>query len=127
MVSATKPDGRGLHLVPFMFPFHASPHDYTRWTAPGLKRLFAGFETVNVASNSGPLSFFLLGLVEFLSVLASFGNSRVKAALYPLFCAITFPLKFLDLLFLGRSSSEGMTPLFVVYTEPSRDAQRKVQ
>jgi hypothetical protein len=122
MVSATKPGGRGLHLVPFMFPFHASPHDYTRWTAPGLQRLFAGFKAVRVESNSGPLSFFLLGLVEFLSVVASFGNSRIKAALYPLFCAITFPLKFLDLLFIGRRSLEGMTPLFVVYTGPRHEA-----
>jgi SAM-dependent methyltransferase len=120
MVSATKPDGRGLHLVPFMFPFHASPHDYTRWTAPGLQRLFAGFQTVRVESNSGPLSFFLLGLVEFLSVIASFGNSRIKAALYPLFCAMTFPLKFLDLLFIGRSTLEGMTPLFAVHIGPAR-------
>jgi SAM-dependent methyltransferase len=122
MVSATKPGGRGLHLVPFMFPFHASPHDYTRWTAPGLRRLFSGFEAVRVESNSGPLSFFLLGLVEFLSDIASFGNSRIKAALYPLFCGITFPLKFLDLLFIGRPSLEGMTPLFVVYTGSSREA-----
>jgi SAM-dependent methyltransferase len=35
-----KPGGRFIMCVPFMYEFHADPHDYFRYTAPALRRIW---------------------------------------------------------------------------------------
>lgn len=112
----TAPGGRGFHLVPFLYPFHASPHDYLRWSAPGLERLFAECGDVRVENASGPVSTLLLALAEALAILGSFGRDRVKAVLYPILCALLCPLKFIDLIFVGRRSFMTVSPLLAVHT-----------
>jgi SAM-dependent methyltransferase len=39
-----RPGGRMYLAVPFLWPYHASPHDYWRWTESGLAREMDGYE-----------------------------------------------------------------------------------
>lgn len=100
--ACTRPGGLGVHLVPFLFPFHASPHDYFRFTHKGLEELFRGFDVTDMRAATGPFTLFLVCLQEFLSTLLSFGNERLKGYVTLASCAALFPLKFLDWPFRGR-------------------------
>lgn len=104
IVRCTRPGGLGIHMIPFMCPYHASPHDYTRLTHVGAAHLFSGWAVVRQKNTTGPISLFLYCLIEFLSILLSFGNERIKAIVFLALCPIISPLKFLDAPFLGRPS-----------------------
>jgi SAM-dependent methyltransferase len=45
---ALRPGGKFVFSVPFLYPVHADPHDFTRFTADGVRQLCAPFETVQV-------------------------------------------------------------------------------
>lgn len=49
-----KPGGMVLAHVPFLYPFHAAPHDYRRYTPAGLRMLFDAFETVEAGTDRRP-------------------------------------------------------------------------
>ncbi len=55
----TKPRGLGIHFTPFLFPLHASPHDYMRFTHAGAARLFPDWHVVEQRGTSGPVTLFL--------------------------------------------------------------------
>lgn len=83
--------------TPFMYPFHASPSDYQRWTHVGLKYLLRDFEMVEIGVRCGPFSTLTTHLCYLAGSLFSFGSERlywliVYAAAVPL-----FPLKCLDI------------------------------
>jgi hypothetical protein len=42
-----------LYTIPFLYPIHESPHDYTRFTEFGLRHLFRDFGTVEIHSRGG--------------------------------------------------------------------------
>jgi SAM-dependent methyltransferase len=109
----TKSGGIGVHYIPFMYPFHASPYDYHRVTHVGAARLFLGWELLEQRGAAGPISLFLICLNEFVASLLSLGNSRIKAPIYLLTCMLTFPIKFLDIFFVGRQSFIGLAPTIV--------------
>jgi hypothetical protein len=77
--------------------FHASPHDYQRWTIPGLRQLFAGFEVLSTNVAAGPTSGLLWLLQEWLALVGSFGSVRLYRCLLPLTWVLS-PLKYLDVL-----------------------------
>lgn len=111
LLEMTCPDGVGLHLVPFMFPFHASPHDFCRFTAPGLAQcLFPDWETTKIYNASGPASWFTNGMLEILSTLFSFSNTRLRSVLYLFFCLLLFPIKFLDVFFVDKKQWQSIAP-----------------
>lgn len=70
----TRDGGECFHAVPFMQPFHASPHDYRRFTLPGLERAFPGHERIDSGIIAGPGSAIAWLLREYASILTSFGN-----------------------------------------------------
>lgn len=107
---STKPGGVSMHLIPFMFPYHASPHDYQRFTHSGAVNLFDGWSLLEQHSVTGPVTLLLLCVIEFVSSLLSAGNERLKSYVYLLLCLTLWPLKFLDVLFAGRRSFLGMAP-----------------
>lgn len=45
--------GQVLYTVPFLYPVHEAPHDYTRFTRYGLGRLFSGFSTAEIHARGG--------------------------------------------------------------------------
>lgn len=100
------PGGRVLCFVPFMQPFHASPHDYQRYTGAGLARLFGGFEVTSVRVGAGPTSGLVWMLQEWLALALSLGSRRLYRALVPLMWVLS-PLKLFDLL-LARHPEAGV-------------------
>jgi SAM-dependent methyltransferase len=63
-----KPGGIALISTPFLFPIHADPEDYQRFTPSGLKVLLRNFTSIRITSMGGSL-----GTLGELIVLA--GNS----------------------------------------------------
>ncbi len=53
-----RPGGHGIVTMPFMYPLHADPHDFQRWTQEKLRREFvaAGFEVVSIEPLGGAIS-----------------------------------------------------------------------
>ena len=115
MHRCTRTAGLSLHLIPFLFPFHASPFDFQRYTHKGLALLFKGWEVVEQTNATGPVTLGLISLIEFLSILLSGGQERVKAYVYLLLCLLLFPLKYGDALFVNRPSFLTLAPtIFLV-------------
>jgi SAM-dependent methyltransferase len=106
----TRTTGIGVHYIPFMYPFHASPYDFHRVTHVGATRLFLGWDLIEQRGTTGPISLFLICLNEFIASLVSMGNPRIKAPIYLFTCLLTFPIKYLDALFVGRKSFIGLAP-----------------
>ena len=107
------PGGRVLCFVPFMQPFHASPHDYQRYTQAGLATLFNQFEVLSVEVGAGPTSSLIWVLQEWLAMVLSFGSRRLYRALVPLMWILS-PLKLLDLLLARHPAAPILASGFVV-------------
>jgi SAM-dependent methyltransferase len=115
----TRAGGLGMHQVPFLFPFHAAPHDYRRFTHMGLRRLFAGWQVSEQVNAAGPVTLALLAFIELVSTLLSFGRPGPKALVYLMLCAVLFPLKLLDAPFIGRAAMLPMAPsIFLHVVKP---------
>lgn len=115
MYRCLKPEGTVLAYVPFMQPFHAAPHDYTRWTKRGAAELFGAFSRVEVGVGSGPTSGALWVLQEWISTALSFGSSAVKDVLLIGLMMSTFPIKWLDLLLSRCPSADRLASGFFIY------------
>jgi SAM-dependent methyltransferase len=101
-----KPGGRAFCFIPFIQGFHASPYDYQRYTAPGMRELFREFDVLDVRVASGPTSGMLWVLQEWLAMLFSFGSMRLYRLLMPIMWLLS-PLKYLDIL-LSRHPAAGV-------------------
>ncbi len=85
--------------LPFIVGFHASPHDYYRWTEAGARELFKDFEAKEVGVYWGPTYALTWILREWLAVVLSF-NSKILHQILVLFFTLLFaPLNFLDYIF----------------------------
>lgn len=51
-----RPGGELLFTIPFLYPIHEAPHDYTRFTVHGLRRLFRDFAAVDIHARGGVFS-----------------------------------------------------------------------
>lgn len=92
-----KPGGSLLVYVPFLQPFHASPHDYQRYTEAGMRHLFRDFEHQIVKVGGGPTSALIWTLQEWLAMTLSLGSMRLYRLLLPLTWLLS-PLKLFDFL-----------------------------
>lgn len=95
IVRIIRPGGIAFVSVPFIAPFHASPHDYQRYTLPGLVHQFRELN-VEKKINVGPTSALIWVFAEWLSLFFSFGSSRLQVVLATVIGAILSPIKFLD-------------------------------
>lgn len=95
MLRVLRPGGRVHCYFPFMQAFHASPHDYSRRTIPGLLHLFEEFTDCRTRVAGGPTSGLVWTLQEWLAIAGSFGSERLYRALVPLTWMLS-PLKYLD-------------------------------
>lgn len=101
--------------IPFVFPFHASPNDYMRLTAEGIKNKFRVFEPLKIGSRGGPGS----ALVTFLMYFLALPLSLISISLYHLasyfVMLILTPLRLLDLIFfLFPASNEASAMLYFI-------------
>jgi SAM-dependent methyltransferase len=85
--------------TPFLYPFHSSPSDYTRWTDEGLKKMFEDFEMVEIGVRSGPFSTLNVYLCYLFALIFSFGWKKLFWILVDVSIFIFFPIKFLDIIF----------------------------
>jgi SAM-dependent methyltransferase len=91
-----RPGGRVYVALPFLWPYHASPHDYWRWTSSGVAREFAGFETLGVGVCGGPTTTLCNVLHEWLALVLSAGVEGLYRVLYLALMPLIFPFKLLD-------------------------------
>jgi len=84
--------------LPFIAPYHAAPHDFYRWTIPGIQKLFAEFQSVEIKLGAGPTSGMLWVFQEWLAILLSFGSQKLHDVIFMILMVLTAPIKLLDLL-----------------------------
>jgi SAM-dependent methyltransferase len=83
-----------LASVPFIYPYHAHPHDYQRFTASGLRVLFREFDEVECGIGRLPTAALLSVLSAYASI---FADTRAVAGLLRWGVAWCLnPLKYLD-------------------------------
>jgi len=97
LVRIAKPGGSIFVAVPFMYPYHASPSDYTRWTVDGIRALFRGCTVKEYGLQIGPTSALLCTFAMWTAILFSFGIARLRHVLFYGLLVLLFPLKYLDL------------------------------
>lgn len=93
-----KPGGKLYCFIPFIQGFHASPYDFQRYTIEGMKIQFAAFDIQKIYS-TGPTSGMLWILQEWIAMILSFGIKPLHTFTHILIMALTWPLKFLDIIF----------------------------
>jgi SAM-dependent methyltransferase len=107
-----KPGGQIFCVIPFMQGYHASPHDYTRFTVSGMKELFKNFEIIILEPEGGPTSALLWIFQEWLATLLSFGIKKIHRILLIILMFSLWPIKFLDLIMIKYSTSNNISSLF---------------
>lgn len=94
--------GGELYLVmPFVYPFHACPNDYYRWTGRGIRELLRNADVLDVGARAGPTSGLVAQLGAWFAIAFSFGHEGLYNILSLVGLVIFCPLKVLDLV-LGR-------------------------
>lgn len=93
-----KPGGRVYLAVPFLWPYHASPHDYWRWTTSGVERDFGAFETIASGISGGPTTTLINVLHEWLAMVLSLNVDFLYRLFFLLLMPLLFPFKMLDVL-----------------------------
>lgn len=106
----TRIDGLGIHLIPFLYPFHASPYDFVRFTHHGREVLFENWKIVEQYNTTGPITLALLCMIEFLSIILSLGNEKIKACVNLVLCVLLFPFKYFDAPFINKKQFLTMSP-----------------
>lgn len=91
--------------IPFIQGYHASPHDYTRFTISGIKELHSNFHVIEVGTASGPTSALSWLLGEWLALLFSFGNKKLFSILSIIFMVFLSPLKLVDIVLVHHPMS----------------------
>lgn len=85
--------------MPFMYPFHASPNDFQRWTQEGMRELMKDFEVLEMGVRAGPFSTITVMLCYLCATAFSLGSERLYWILVNIFMVVFFPIKLLDLIF----------------------------
>jgi SAM-dependent methyltransferase len=111
-----KPGGKIYCFIPFMQPFHASPYDFQRFTLEGMKHQFRDFNILKLKA-IGPTSGMLWVIQEWLALVFSFGIKPLHTFLYFFFMVLTFPIKYLDLLFQHYPMSKNVASGFSILCE----------
>lgn len=93
------PGGAAYFTFPLMYPFHASPNDFYRWTKPGFLKLLGNFEIAEAGVRSGIFSALATILCYLFAALLSFGSRKFYWFLVNLSMLLFFPIKLLDFLF----------------------------
>lgn len=113
MLRVLRPGGRVHCYFPFMQAFHASPHDYSRRTIPGLHQLFEAFTDRRAWVAGGPTSGLVWTLQEWIAIAGSFGSERLYRALVPLTWMLS-PLKYLDKVLIKHPAAHTIASGFAI-------------
>ncbi len=91
-----KPGGIIYINVPFIFPFHADPDDFYRFSYQGIKILCENFECIDSGFNRGPASTMHHLLVHFMAMLFCFNSKTLYGINVDAFKWLFFWIKYLD-------------------------------
>jgi SAM-dependent methyltransferase len=91
-----KPGGLVFISVPFIFPFHADPDDFYRFSYRGIDILCEDFERLDSGFSRGPASTMHQLLVHFMAMLFCFNNRTLYGINTDLFGWLLFWVKYLD-------------------------------
>lgn len=117
MHKVLKPKGDLICYIPFIVPFHAAPEDYFRWTKEGAKELFKDFTNVEIGVGAGPTSALLWLFQEWVSLVFSFGNDKLKDIIFLLVMILTFPIKYLDCIFEKFPNANNLASGFYIHAK----------
>ena len=115
-----KPGGLVYSDVPFIVGFHASPHDYGRWTEAGLRALYKDFEVLELKIAGGPTSALLWIFQEWFAMLLSCGCKSLYKIIYILLMILTFPIKYLDIIFRYHPAAKNISASFALVGRKKR-------
>jgi len=107
-----RPGGRLYVAVPFLWPYHASPHDYWRWTSSGVERVLGRFEKIDAGVSGGPTTALINVLHEWLAMVLSFNVDLAYRLLYLTLMPVLFPLKLLDVVVARHRHAAKIAALF---------------
>ncbi len=108
-------------MIPFMQPYHASPHDYNRYSLSGIKYFHRDFQEIDAGVYGGPVSGFLWVFQEFVAMLFSFGSVTVRNVISIIVMTITFPLKYLDFIFRRLRTANNIASSFYFYGRKTKE------
>ena len=91
--------------VPFLQGFHASPHDYQRYTLPGFDRLFSAFRRIESGVCAGPSASLHWIFREYVGLCFCFGSLLLAKLISLIVGWITFPFVWLDYLLMRSKHS----------------------
>lgn len=91
-----RPGGILYVVTPFMLGYHSSPHDYYRWTIPGLRILLAQFIETESGVAWGPTVAMSSIFGSWISMILSFGSRTLYQIWIMLFMFILGPLSIID-------------------------------
>ena len=91
-----KPGGRAFIVVPFLYPFHACPNDFHRWTKSGMRELCKGSIVEDIAPLSGPVTALVAQLATLTAITLSFGSEKLYSMFSMILLPVFAPLKIFD-------------------------------
>lgn len=94
-----KPGGFAYITLPFLYPYHSSPSDFTRWTEPGFNLKVSNFNVKESGVRSGPFSALTVYLCYLFALIFSFNSYFLFWMLVNISMFLFFPVKFLDIIF----------------------------
>jgi SAM-dependent methyltransferase len=120
MERVLRPGGLVYVAAPFIYPFHAAPTDYSRWTLEGLKRMFVRFEVVHAGNRGGAAGALILLLSHLAGQILCFGSYRLYSLVSMGAMAAFSPLKLLDLALARLPFSTTLCPnMYLVARKPA--------
>jgi SAM-dependent methyltransferase len=107
-----KKDGIIITFLPFIQGFHASPHDFSRYTQSGIIELHKNFKKIEVGVGGGPTSGFLWVFQEWFALLLSFNIEFLYRFWIITTMIITFPIKYIDIILCKFKNAKNIASTF---------------
>tara|TARA_Y100000310_G_C20462298_1_gene705950 strand:- start:79 stop:777 length:699 start_codon:yes stop_codon:yes gene_type:complete len=107
-----KPGGMMYLSIPFIIPFHSSPHDYYRWTAAGSRELLKDFQEQEFGILNGPTNAMTYVLREWLALALSFNINTLRQMWILIFMIIFAPINLLDYVFVHFKGSKDLAHIY---------------
>lgn len=109
-----RPGGLVYHEAPFIQGYHASPNDFRRFTAVGMRELTPGYEVLEQGVAVGPSSAMMWVASEWLALFFSLRNETLLKAGRRVFPWLLTPLKLSDAWMEGHPKADLIASAFYI-------------